>query len=185
MARAVTTALNNELTAASLSPFLAVRLDIKDDPILTWTGLGTITIDSEQYIGTQNLLNIQPAAESGALEANGVAITLSGIPVSLIAIALAEVYQGRSAKIFIGALDSVGAVVSSPYELFSGFMDTMVIADEAETASHSITLENRLVDFERARVRRYTSEDQKIDFPNDKGLEFVADLQEKEILWGR
>ena len=64
-------------------------------------------------------------------------------------------------------------------------MDTMVIADEAETASLSITLENRLVDFERARVRRYTSEDQKIDFPNDKGLEFVADLQEKEILWGR
>ena len=48
MARSVTTALNNELTAASLSPFLAVRLDIKDDPILTWTGLGTITIDSEQ-----------------------------------------------------------------------------------------------------------------------------------------
>ena len=108
MARSVTTALNNELTAASLSPFLAVRLDIKDDPILTWTGLGTITIDSEQYIGTQNLINIQPAAESGALEANGVAITLSGIPVSLIAIALTEVYQGRSAKIFLGALDATG-----------------------------------------------------------------------------
>ena len=35
------------------------------------------------------------------------------------------------------------------------------------------------------RVRRYTAEDQKIDYPNDKGLEFVAEMAEKEIVWGR
>ena len=36
-----------------------------------------------------------------------------------------------------------------------------------------------------SRQRRYTSEDQKIDYPNDKGLEFVAEIAEKEIVWGR
>jgi hypothetical protein len=48
-----------------------------------------------------------------------------------------------------------------------------------------LTAESRLIDLERSRERRYTSEDQKIDYPNDKGLEFIADLQDKEIVWGR
>ena len=35
------------------------------------------------------------------------------------------------------------------------------------------------------RVRRYTLEDQKLNFPNDKGLEFIPSLQNKDITWGR
>ena len=31
----------------------------------------------------------------------------------------------------------------------------------------------------------YTLEDQKIDFPNDIGFEFIPDLQDKEITWGK
>jgi len=41
-----------------------------------------------------------------------------------------------------------------------------------------------LIDLERARVRRYTPEDQKINFPNDKGLDFVSDLTDKVVQWG-
>jgi len=61
----------------------------------------------------------------------------------------------------------------------------MVINDGSETATIQVTVENRLIEFERTRVRRYTAEDQKIDYPNDKGLEFVAEMAEKEIVWGR
>ena len=64
-------------------------------------------------------------------------------------------------------------------------MDTMGIEDTGDTANISLTAESRLIDLERSRERRYTSEDQKIDYPNDKGLEFIADLQDKEIVWGR
>ena len=64
-------------------------------------------------------------------------------------------------------------------------MDTMVLNDGGETATIQVTVENRLIEFERTRIRRYTAEDQKIDYPNDKGLEFVAEMAEKEIVWGR
>jgi hypothetical protein len=64
-------------------------------------------------------------------------------------------------------------------------MDTMGIEDSGDTANIGLTAESRLIDLERSRERRYTSEDQKIDYPNDKGLEFIADLQDKEIVWGR
>jgi len=69
--------------------------------------------------------------------------------------------------------------------MFSGRMDTMSIKDSGDTANISLTAESRLIDLERSRERRYTSEDQKIDYPNDKGLEFIADLQNQEIVWGR
>ena len=31
----------------------------------------------------------------------------------------------------------------------------------------------------------YTLEDQKIDYPTDVGFEFIPDLQDKEIIWGK
>ena len=48
-----------------------------------------------------------------------------------------------------------------------------------------MTAESKLIDLERSRARRYTSEDQKIDYPDDKGLDFIADLQDKAVVWGR
>jgi hypothetical protein len=82
-------------------------------------------------------------------------------------------------------MDASNGVITSPVVIFSGFMDTMVINDSSETATIQVAVENRLIEFERTRVRRYTAEDQKIDYPNDKGLEFVAEMAEKEIVWGR
>jgi hypothetical protein len=64
-------------------------------------------------------------------------------------------------------------------------MDVMGIEDSGDTANINVTAESRLIDLERSRERRYTSEDQKINYPNDKGLEFIADLQDKELVWGR
>ena len=44
---------------------------------------------------------------------------------------------------------------------------------------------NVLIDLNRSRVRRYTNEDQQIDYPTDVGFEYVQSLQDFEIKWGR
>jgi len=64
-------------------------------------------------------------------------------------------------------------------------MDTMIIAENAEYSTITVSVENKLIAFERSKIRRYTAEDQKIEHPTDKGFEFVAKIQEKEIIWGR
>ena len=48
----------------------------------------------------------------------------------------------------------------------------------------TVTVENKLIMLERPRNRRYTDQDQKNLFSGDKGLEFVDDLQDKELVWG-
>ena len=142
-------------------------------------------MDSVEYVGACTLLQIGEIAESAELQANGLTVALSGITEPLISKARDEDYQGRELKVLLGTIDADGDVVADPVVVFSGFMDTMLMNDGAETAAIQVSVENRLIEFERTRARRYTAEDQKIDYPNDKGLEFVAEMAEKEIVWGR
>ena len=54
-----------------------------------------------------------------------------------------------------------------------------------ESATITLNLESRLIQLERPKNRRYTHEDNKKDLPGDLGFEFVTDLQDKEIIWGK
>ncbi len=183
MSRSLTTAFQNQLSASTLEPFFAVKLNFDSGAVRLWTGYGDITVASETYTGGGQLLNISPVEETVEVAARGVTLSLNGVDSSLVSIALTENYQTRSAKVYLGFLSS-GSVVSDPYLAFDGRMDVLSIDDSGETASLTMTVENRLIDLERARERRYTSDDQKLRHPTDTGFDFVASLQEKEIAWG-
>jgi hypothetical protein len=64
-------------------------------------------------------------------------------------------------------------------------MDVMTIQEDGQSATITINVENVLIDLQRPRVRKYTTEEQLARYPNDKSLEMVASLQEKDIAWGR
>lgn len=197
MSRNLSSAMESAVEADLVRPIVLVQLlfdDVYDDEtppnlihtqLYLWNGIGNLVVGGITYVGAGTLLSIGEIAESSELQANGVTATLSGITDPLLAKARDVDYQGRELKVMLGAMDASNGVISSPVTVFSGFMDTMVINDSAETATIQITVENRLIEFERTRIRRYTAEDQKIDYPNDKGLEFVAEMAEKEIVWGR
>jgi hypothetical protein len=59
-------------------------------------------------------------------------------------------------------------------------MDVMEVTDGAE-GRISLTCESRLVDLERAEVRRYTDADQQAEYQGDRFFEYVPALQEAEI----
>lgn len=80
---------------------------------------------------------------------------------------------------------ATAAMLNDPIPVFAGRMDTMRLQDTGETTTVTVSCESRLIDLERARERRYTDEDQKELYPDDRGFEYVADLQDKEVLWGR
>tara|TARA_Y100000114_G_scaffold150652_1_gene166395 strand:- start:802 stop:1719 length:918 start_codon:yes stop_codon:yes gene_type:complete len=82
-------------------------------------------------------------------------------------------------------LPSSSIILGQPYTIFDGFMDVMRLNDSGGNANIALNCESQLVALERPNTRRYTPEDQKIDFPNDEGLDYVAGLQDDEIIWGR
>ena len=64
-------------------------------------------------------------------------------------------------------------------------MDVMSIDEGTETVSINLSVESRLIDLEKPSNKRYTSEEQKAVYPDDLGLDFVVDLQDMPIAWGR
>jgi hypothetical protein len=75
-------------------------------------------------------------------------------------------------------------MLANLYCFFQGRVYVPTIDDNAVTSTVSLALENRLVDFERGRVRFYDSLTQNTFFPGDKGFDYVAALQDQKIFWG-
>ena len=185
MSRTLSTAMQAVATAEVVRPIYLVDLEFASGSIYLWSGLGDLSFNSNTYIGAGDLLTIGAVQESTELTATGAQITLGGIKQSLLTLARDEPYQGRPLTIRLGAFNENGDLIASPVILFSGFMDVMTINDSGETSTITVSAENKLIIFQKTAVRRYTAEDQKIEHPTDKGFEFVAKIQEKEIVWGR
>lgn len=205
MSRELAPLVLDELSKAVLEPFFTVELDFDSGPLYMWTGYGNLTIGAKTYIGAGQVLNVSSVSETTEMEAKGATITVSGIPSSFLSVALQEPYQGRECHIFFAVtvnqqllledggliLTEAGDIIITDVsgikltEIFSGELDQMNIEENADTAVISVTAENVLIKLERPVVRRFSDQDQKSRFPDDKGLEYVASLQDKDILWGR
>lgn len=185
MSRTLSTEMQAVASAEVVRPVYLIDMDFDSGEVNLWSGLGSLIYNGKTYVGAGDLLSLSSVSENSELTASGMNIVLSGINQSLINIARDEGYQGRPVVVSLGAFDDTGDIIASPVIVFQGFMDVMSISDSGETSTISITIENKLISFERASVRRYTAEDQKIDHPNDKGFEYVAKIQQKEIIWGR
>lgn len=206
MSRDLTTEFVDGLQQEVVYPFFAVDLNFQSEPLYFWTGYGNLVIDGKTYLGAGQVVNISSVEETTEIEAKGAVVTMTGIPSSFLSLALAEPYQGRECKIYFGlwlknrfitteASDTITAENLFEFttenetrylaEIFSGELDQMNIAEEGNTCTIAVTAENILIKLERPVVRRFTNEDQKSRFPTDRGLEFVAGLQDKEIFWGK
>ena len=202
LATDIITALDDDV----ICPFFAIELLFDGDNTLRlWTGLGTLTHNSQDWVGTGTLLNISTVEEASEIAVKGATVTLSGIPSSVISLALSQPYQGRVCNLYFGMftvdrllqqssdyiLLQTGSKIlldtdqTSISNIFSGYMDQMNILETPSTSTIELVVENRLIDLQRARIARFTSEYQKSIYPTDLGLDFVEDLQDKDISWGR
>jgi len=183
MSRDLTTAVENIVDSAEVQPFLLFEGEFASGYIRAWSGYGDLSWDSKTWVGTGTLLSISNVQETSDGSAQGVTATLSGIPASLVSLALSDVRQGDSGKVWIGFLDS--GVVADPVLLFEGRLDVPVINESGETASISISYESRLIDLQRQREHLYTNEDQQGLFAGDLGCQFVPSIQEITLNWGK
>ena len=180
MSRSIPAGILSALAQQSVEPFYAVELKFTSGAVRMWTGYGDRTIDGETYVGTGNLLEISGIEEVADLSAKGITLRLSGVISELVSLALQEPYQGREARILFGVVG-----VNDYVEVFAGLMDVMTIQEDGTSAVIELTVESKLVSLQRPNVRRYTSESHKLRNPGDTFFDFVEQLQDKEIVWGR
>lgn len=180
--------LTNDAETASLASHIRlvalVHLDLSSGHVRANSSDRTITYDGADYLGVGDLGRIGTFGETTDLSAEALNLELSGIDPDYIDIAVNEHVQGRPARLWLAFLDSTYVLIADPVLIFRGRIDTMEV-ELGDTATVRLRVESRLADWDRPRIRRYTHEDQKARFPSDKGLEFVAQTTEREIVWGR
>jgi len=74
-------------------------------------------------------------------------------------------------------------VITNPVGPFGYRMDTMPSTYSGDEATLEVNCESRLIDLKRPRTKRFTDQEQKTLYSGDKGLEFIAGLQDKRITW--
>lgn len=184
--RELSAGLRSAVISASLSPIGLVEMQFGSGTARFWTGRGDLVFEGDTYTGTGTLGKISAIEETTELRRVAVDFELSGIPAEVCAIANGDQWQGRNAIVYYGALQQSGnrlTLVDEPFQIFKGKMDVMKLVDGTESTI-TVSAESKQVDLERSSPRRYTAEDQRAEFPGDKGCDAVASLQQKEIRWG-
>jgi hypothetical protein len=204
--RDITSEMSAALSAANVAGvcYLA-ELYFDSGTVYIWSGVGTLEWGEKSFIGGGNLVGISEIRENQGLEATGLVCALSGVNPSLLSLALTERQRGRPFKLYLGIYTARSYVltedggfvltedggrvvleselVDEPYRVFNGLMDTMDIVTDGSSATINLNVESIMLTGRKPKQRRYTNEEQRKYYVNDKGLEFIPSLQDKEIVW--
>ena len=183
--RDLTSSVQTAISADSVSPILLFEGEFASGFVRVWSGIGDLTWNSETWLGIGTLGGISSITESSDVQANGLTVSFSGIPSNMISLALGEAMQGKAGKIYFGFMDENNAVITDPVLMFQGRLDVPAIEEDGENSSIQISYESRLIDLQKPRERRYTNEDQQLQYAGDLGFAFVPALQEQQISWGK
>lgn len=183
MPRTLTSAAVTQLEATFVRPTFLVSMAFANETIYAWTGVGPLVWNGQTWLGVGNLGDISPIVEGSDVSAQGITLTLSEIPAELLNDSMSELMAGKLAQVYLGFLDSSGALIADPIPAFIGLIDQPTIDLATDKASISITVENRLADLNRARGGRYTDQDQRARYPNDGCLKYVHFLQDEHFTW--
>jgi hypothetical protein len=185
MAKTLTAGQQNALDATAVWPVLFIEIDWHSDdapgPGRYVTAGAPITWNTYSWTATGNLVDIAPIVETGEVVAEGLKITLSGAPSSLVSIALQGKVQGRRVTMWLGVLDADGALIDDPVKEFEGMGDTLDITDAPDKSTIVFKVESRMAALLGSVTRRYTDEDQKKFHPNDRIFKYVAQQVERGV----
>lgn len=194
MPRNMDTATASALSAKFLCPIFLVDLQINNQTLHIWSGVGNFPWNGHTYVGVGDLGQVSPAREGIDIQANGASLTLSGVDPSLIADALSDIQLGAPATIWLGAVNAETLqLVGAPVVMFSGLVDAptvnIAIPDPNATdgipahATISIPLESRLAVLGAGQQRRYSRADQNRIYPNDSSFIWVSLMNYLALKW--
>lgn len=185
MTRALTAGMIAALSGAVVRPVMFYEGEFSAGTLRLFTGYGTTQWNGQTWTGAGTVMRIGPAEETVDVRAVGFQVNVSGDLSAAIQIAIAECRQGLAGRVWLGCINDAGALIADPFKMFEGRLNTAEITEENDRTNITLSYESRYADITKTRERRFTTEDQRIDYANDSGFDGVPGLQDFEITWGR
>lgn len=191
--RTIDAALEQEIRATSLRPFLAIHIDFPD-PVFAFTGKGIIqfnrdgsplTATSQEWLGIHGFAAIDAMKEGTDGSAQGVSATLFRVPSEFRDDIADQAVRGVTYELFIGAFDNDFKTVKGVKRIWNGTLQSYKIVDSGDTIAVTAGGESRAIDQRRPSIKRFTDEYQQRRFAGDRFFEYVPNLAEIPILWAQ
>jgi len=182
--RTMTPAALDALTAGNVQPVYLVAIAFASGTYRAWTGVNTVVWGGQEWEGEGDFFGCSSITQTNDLSAEGITLTFSGLNAADISSMISEAAQNQAVDVWYGMLDSTGTIIADPVHSFSGHLDVPTLQDDGDTATISMTAENALITLSRSSQRRYTQDNQQIDFPLDGGFQFVPSVTMWSGSWG-
>lgn len=146
------------------------------------TRLDSVDFEGETFLGFGSLGSVSMPAQDGELSPAEYQVGLSGISDEILEAVTQLNYMNHKATAYVQFMDENYQNVGTPQFLWGGLTDGAVI-NYGNQSSVSISIRDRLVDWSRPKLEYYNNGDQQKLFPNDKGFEFVPEVNQKDVPW--
>lgn len=195
MPRLISPSVLSAITSRVVTVALFAKIAFADNTLYFWSGLGSITPSGpawsslstfpygQAFTGLAWLARLSSIPQTTKTQAQNITIGLNGIPSSLVLEAVNQVRVSGTATIWLAFLNSTGAVIADPLQLFSGSLDVPSLTDSGDTSAISITCENSLLALNLAPNRLFDDTDQQLYYPGDLGFSFVDKLANIALFW--
>lgn len=184
MSRTLAPALLAAVVSDHVRPFYAITLDYPQGMVRATSLPMNVSIGGQLYYGCGLVGELSAITEGGENRSYGYTVSLSGIPNELLQYLRSQDPHGRRATVSLGLVDSGYQLLADPVQIKVGVIDTQDVT-VGDTTQVTVAVEDQNVDWERARVRRYTNEDQQAAHPGDLYFDRTAALENMTLRWGR
>ena len=169
------------VTGSHVSWFWLVKMELTSGNLFLTSLDFDILIGADTYTGTRGLGTIAPIEESSD-GVNGLTLTLAGITQAHIAGVLSENVQGKKITIQMAVLNqsTEPPTIAIDSNVWQGLLDSQSF-NEAQGIV-SVTAENRLIEWDKPRLLRFSDQDLKRVRPTDNFFKYADSMANKEII---
>lgn len=182
--RPMSAAMEAALEGAIIFPIYFFAIGFASTTVRLWTGRGDRTWDGQTWQGVGWILGMSETEETSETKATTFTLGTQANTV-LIAAFLGNFRRNKPVTVWQGLLSPVDrSLLEDPIVIASGLTSVNEIDTDPKKPGIALSCESRIADLERARVRRYTLEDHRIDWPEDRFFEHVGRLADRILPWG-
>ena len=157
--RTLSTAALAALQSSPLPMALLIEMDLTS-PLYMCTAGVNLVIAGQTYVGTGTLGRIDAVQDSPA-EIKPLKFELSGVPSTLIALALAEPVKGKAVRVKTALFDPATYQIIETRLRWQGRLDVMAIEDGIPTATVQVSAEHSAIDLLRSTAIYYSDAEQR------------------------
>jgi hypothetical protein len=184
--RDLTASVATDVQAATIRPCIFYEGTFAGTPLRLWTGFGDKTWNGQTWTGNGLTVSIDLGGETSDLEAQSWAVVITGVPTAQLNVALVDARTSRNqtGTLWLGTMNSSGALTADPYQLQGGRFSQPVVDDAGDSCTIRLVYDNELAWLGAPNERHYTTADQQDVYASDRGFDMVPSLQDIQFdLW--